>query len=152
MSQHSLIRGKAIEALVLYWLTNKGYACYIPYVDIEQTDIVFRHPVTKRLVGLQVKHKEPESFQDYLFNDWQDGNFHFDAVVLYQPLYSRGLILPPRMLIGKQRKLYFEQYIKGWESTGTIHETYQECVFDEWTFPDVLVKLTDTTTLSTPGA
>jgi hypothetical protein len=139
MSANSLILGKAIEAMVIQWLVEAQWPVYTPFVDIDEVDLIARNPATRRLVSIQIKHKEPGSWQDYIKNHWKDGDPLFDVLVLYQKKYDRGFALPKEVLRKANKHLYFEKYIKGtWQSTGEIDDRYKHFVFSAETFTTVL--------------
>ena len=54
-SRHSKITGDFGEALVLYWLSKRGYEC--ARVDHTGIDIIARHPKSKELLGISVKSR-----------------------------------------------------------------------------------------------
>ena len=55
---------KSAELQIIIWFLEAGWELFTPVADLYGTDIVVRHPVTRDLLAIQVKHKQPGSLNE----------------------------------------------------------------------------------------
>jgi hypothetical protein len=82
---------KSAELQISIWFLEAGWELFTPVADIG-SDMVVRHPQTRELLAVQVKHKQRDSLNEGLLeNDWR-GVQSFDYLVFFIPEKQRLLI------------------------------------------------------------
>jgi Holliday junction resolvase-like predicted endonuclease len=61
-SRHSKITGNFGEALILYWLSKRGFEC--AHVDHTGIDLIARRPATEEVLGISVKCRSRTEARD----------------------------------------------------------------------------------------
>ena len=83
---------KSAELQIIIWFLEAGWELFTPVADIG-SDMVVRHPQTRELLAVQVKHKQRDSLNEGLLeNDWR-GVQTFDYLVFFIPEKQRLLII-----------------------------------------------------------
>jgi hypothetical protein len=108
------------------WLSESLWEVYFPIKD-SGVDLIARHPQIRRLVLVQIKHKEPgANRQNRINRHWDPNRKTFDCLVVYQPKLERGLILPWRLLTNPGATFSF-----GYIGSGDgAYPKYRRYVFD----------------------
>ena len=108
---------KSAELQILIWFLEAGWELYTPVADLHGTDIVVRHPETRELLSIQVKHKQPGALNEgELLRTWDEPLF--DYLVFFVPSKCRGLIVPKKKLTKAGKMFIFyakdaEGYARG---------------------------------------
>jgi hypothetical protein len=118
---------KSSEVLIMSWFLESKWQVYSPLLD-NGADFVLRHPDLKKLVLVQIKHKEVTSkTQGKLNRKWDHLKPPFHVLIIYQPKFERGLILPAKMLRKPGTSLMLADRRKGYE---TFFPKYRRYTFD----------------------
>jgi hypothetical protein len=68
---------KSAELQVIIWSLEAGWELFTPVADLYGTDVVVRHPATRELLAIQVKHKQPGSLNEgELLRTWDEHEPH----------------------------------------------------------------------------
>ena len=118
---------KSAEFQVVIWFLEAGWELFTPVADLYGTDLVVREPDTRKLLSVQVKHKEPGSLNEgRLANDWRDRLPPFDYLVFFVPEKVRGLVLPSSSLTkGGKTFLFYKNDTEGY-SRGSARKIFSE--------------------------
>ncbi|HVM61608.1 MAG TPA: hypothetical protein VMV72_12160 [Verrucomicrobiae bacterium] len=122
---------KSAELQVIVWFLQEGWELFTPVADLHGTDIVVRHPETRQLLSIQVKHKQPGTLNEGLLkNDWVGVDPPFDYLVFFVPRKLRGLVIP-RAKLKKPGKIFifFAKDKEGY-SRGPVRPLYKDYAFD----------------------
>lgn len=122
---------KSAELQIIIWFLEAGWELFTPVADLYGTDIVVRHPETKELLAVQVKHKQPGALNEgFLVNDWAASDPAFDYLVFFVPERSRGLVVP-RIKLKKAGKA-FVFYAKDKEGypRGAVRPLFKDYAFE----------------------
>ena len=85
---------KSAEPQIIIWLLEAGWELFTPVADVG-SDLMVRHPLTQKLLAIQVKHKQPAALNEGLLqNDWRGLQPPFDYLVFFVPERLRVLIIP----------------------------------------------------------
>lgn len=117
---------KSAELQIMIWFLEAGWEIFTPLADLNATDMVIREPVSRELLSIQVKHKQPGSKNEgQLNNPWAGTEPPFDYLIFFQPEKARGVIVPKEKLkkVGKMF-LFFVKDADGY-SSGTVRPLYQ---------------------------
>ena len=128
---------KTAELQIMIWFLEAGWEVFTPLVDVNGTDMVVRDPVSKALVAVQVKHKQPGAKNEgNLKNDWQNSIPPFDFLVFYQPSKIRGVIVPAGKLMKEGSWfIFFKKDTEGY-STGPVRPLFSTYEFNLARTPD----------------
>ena len=116
----------AAEYQIKSWLSASEWVVYRPITD-NGVDLIVEYPKIKRLVRMQIKHKEPRArYQNKINRQWNPDRKTFDYLIVYQPKLERGLILPWRVLTNRGIKFSF-----GYQGdSDEVYPKYRRYVFD----------------------
>jgi hypothetical protein len=122
---------KSAELQIIIWFLEAGWELFTPVADLYGTDIVVRHPETRELLAIQVKHKQPRSLNEgRLRNDWNEYEPSFNYLVFFVPEKLRGLIIP-RHKLRKPGKLFIFYADDGeGYSRGPVRPLFKEYAFE----------------------
>jgi hypothetical protein len=122
---------KSAELQIIIWFLEAGWELFTPVADLYGTDIVVRHPETRELLAIQVKHKQPGALNEgWLQNDWIEHDPAFNYLVFFVPERSRGLVIPRDKL--KKRGKVFIFYSKDPEGypRGAVRPLFKDYAFE----------------------
>ena len=122
---------KSAELQIIIWFLEAGWEFFTPVADLYGTDIVVRHPETRELLAIQVKHKQPGALNEgWLQNDWVEHDPAFNYLVFFVPDRSRGLVIPRDRL--KKRGKVFMFYAKDLEGypRGAARPLFKDYAFE----------------------
>jgi hypothetical protein len=122
---------KSAELQIIIWFLEAGWELFTPVADLYGTDVVVRHPETRELLAIQVKHKQPGALNEgRLQNDWIAHDPAFDYLVFFVPERSRGLVIPREKL--KKRGKVFIFYGKDLEGypRGAVRPLFKDYAFE----------------------
>ena len=122
---------KSAELQVIIWFLEAGWELFTPVADLYGTDLVVREPETRKLLSVQVKHKEPGALNEgRLANDWRGRLPPFDYLVFFVPEKVRGLVLPSGSLTkGGKTFSFYKNDTEGY-SRGSVRKMFSKYAFD----------------------
>jgi hypothetical protein len=121
---------KSAELQVIIWFLEAGWELFTPVAD-SGTDLVVRHPLTRELLAIQIKHKQPAALNEGLLqNEWRGVEPPFDYLVFFVPERLRVLVIPSAKL-KKQGKLFifFTKDKEGY-SRGVVRPLFSKYFLD----------------------
>lgn len=127
---------KSAELQIIIWFLQAGWELFTPVADLYGTDIVVRHPQTRELLAIQIKHKQPGALNEgRLENDWTTVDPLFDYLVFFVPEKLRGLVVPRAKL--KKTGKAFVFYAKDTEgySRGPVRPLFKDYAFELMSVP-----------------
>ena len=122
---------KSAELQIIIWFLEAGWELFTPVSDLYGTDIVVRHPATRKLLAIQVKHKQPGALNEgELLRTWDGKSPSFDYLVFFVPAKLRGLVVPSQKL--KKPGKMFIFYLKDHEgyARGPVRPMFKEYAFE----------------------
>jgi hypothetical protein len=115
----------------MIWFLEAGWEVFTPVADQNGTDIVIRHPQSRNLLSIQVKHKQRDSKNEgQLPNDWPGTEPPYDFLVFYLPARSRGLIIPKQKLKKEGKGFWFFKKDGDGYSVGPVRPLFADYHFD----------------------
>jgi len=121
---------KSAELQIIIWLLEAGWELFTPVADLYGTDIVVRHPATRELLAIQVKHKQHGSLNEgELLKTWGDCP-SFDYLVFFVPARARGLILPCKKLVKPGKMFIFYSKDSDGYSRGAVRKLFKDYAFE----------------------
>jgi len=127
---------KSAELQVIIWFLEAGWELFTPVADLYGTDVVVRHPVTRELIAIQVKHKQPGSLNEgELLRTWDAHEPSFDYLVFFVPARLRGLIIPRQKLKKSGKMFIFYSRDEEGYARGAVRPLFKEYAFE---FRDVI--------------
>jgi hypothetical protein len=122
---------KSAELQILIWFLEAGWELFTPVADLYGTDIVVRHPHTRELLAIQVKHKEPGALNEgELQRTWSDQGPSFNYLVFFVPSKMRGLVVPRHKLIKRGKMYIFYARDKDGYANGAVRPLFKNYAFD----------------------
>ena len=117
---------KSAELQVIIWFLEAGWELFTPVADLG-SDIVVRHPKTRELLAVQIKHKQPGSLNEgWLQNDWRPEEPPFDYLVFFVPEKSRVLVVPREKLKKPGRVFIFFAKDRDGYSRGPVRPLFSK--------------------------
>lgn len=121
---------KSTELQVMIWFLAEGWEIFTPVSDLYGTDLVVRDPNTRRLLAVQVKHKQPGSLNEgRLPKSWSGAHPPFDFLVFYAPETERGLVIPAQRLEKEGQAFIFYTKDADGYSTGPVRPLFGAFAF-----------------------
>jgi hypothetical protein len=121
---------KRAELTIIGWLLECGWQCFSPIVDDDEIDVIAKIPGRRDFLPVQIKHKRTDGKnQGQLANLWSDGQASFDYLILYQPSFYCGFILPRNVFVGRGRTLRLNRRTRT-RTLGPASAPYQPYEFD----------------------
>jgi len=115
------------ELLVTIWFLEAGWELFTPVSDLYGVDLVVREPKSRRLLSVQVKHKEPGALNEgRLSNDWVNKAPPFDYLVFIVPINFRVLVLPKEALNKSGKTFDFYKKDSKKHSCGPVRPCYSQ--------------------------
>jgi len=131
-AKHREVGGTANNHLV----SRSRVGALYPVADLYGTDVVVRHPVTRELLAIQVKHKQPGSLNEgELLRTWDEHKPSFDYLVFFVPARLRGLIIPRQRLQKSGKMFIFYSRDEEGYARGAVRPTFKGYAFE---FRDVM--------------
>jgi hypothetical protein len=122
---------KSAELQIIIWFLEAGWELFTPVADLYGTDVVVRHPVTRDLLAIQVKHKQPGSLNEgELLRTWDQHEPSFDYLIFFVPARMRGLIIPRRKLCKPGKMFVFYSRDRDGYARGTVRPLFKEYAFE----------------------
>jgi hypothetical protein len=111
---------KSAELQIIIWFLEAGWELFTPVADLYGTDVVVRHPVTRELLAIQVKHKQPGSLNEP----------SFDYLVFFVPARLRGLVVPREKLRKAGKMFIFYSRDEEGYARGAVRPLFKEYAFE----------------------
>jgi hypothetical protein len=122
---------KSAELQIVIWFSEAGWELFTPVADLYGTDIVVREPVTRKLLAVQVKHKQPGSLNEgELVRSWDEDSPSFDYLVFFVPATLRGLVLPGQKLKKAGKMFIFYSRDRDGYARGTVRPMFRDYAFE----------------------
>jgi hypothetical protein len=120
---------KSAELQINIWFLEAGWELFTPVADLYGTDVVVRHPVTRELLAIQVKHKQPGSLNEgELLRTWAEPSF--DYLVFFVPARLRGLVVPREKLRKAGKMFIFYSRDEEGYARGAVRPLFKEYAFE----------------------
>lgn len=121
---------KSAELQIIIWFLEAGWELFTPVADIG-TDMVVRHPQTRELLAVQVKHKQRDSLNEGLLdNDWRGVQPPFDYLIFFIPEKQRLLVIPSEELTKAGKRFVFFTLDTNGYSRGRIRPKFSAYYLD----------------------
>ena len=122
---------KSAELQIIIWFLESGWELFTPVADLYGTDIVVRDPVTRKLLAVQVKHKQPGSLNEgELLRTWDEKSPSFDYLVFFVPAKLRGLVLPSQRLKKSGKMFIFYAKDRDGYARGPVRPMFRDYAFE----------------------
>jgi hypothetical protein len=122
---------KSAELQIIIWFLEAGWELFTPVADLYGTDIVVRHPVTRDLIAIQVKHKQPGSLNEgELQRTWDEHEPSFDYLIFFVPARKRGLVIPRQKLKKSGKMFIFYSRDEEGYARGAVRPLFKEYAFE----------------------
>lgn len=120
---------KSAELQIIIWFLEAGWELFTPVADLHGTDIVVRYPLTRELLAIQVKHKQPGSLNEgELLRSWDEPSF--DYLVFFVPSKLRGLVIPRHKLQKSGKMFIFYAKDEQGYARGAVRPLFKEYAFE----------------------
>lgn len=127
---------KSAELQIIIWFLEAGWELFTPVSDLYGTDIVVRHPATRKLLAIQVKHKQPGALNEgELLRTWDDKSPSFDYLVFFVPAKLRVLVVPSHKLKKPGKMFIFFSRDHDGYARGPVRPMFREYAFEFATVP-----------------
>jgi len=122
---------KSAELQIIIWFLEAGWELFTPVADLYGTDIVVRDPITRKLLAVQVKHKQPGSLNEgELLRTWNETSPSFDYLVFFVPAKLRGLVLPSQKLKKPGKMFIFYSKDDDGYARGRVRPMFRDYAFE----------------------
>jgi len=122
---------KSAELQIIIWFLEAGWELFTPVADLYGTDIVVRHPVTRELLAIQMKHKQPGALNEgELRRTWNEHAPPFDFLVFFVPAKLRGLVIPRQKLMKSGKMFIFYSRDEEGYARGPVRPLFKEYAFE----------------------
>lgn len=125
---------KSAELQIIIWFLEAGWELFTPVADLYGTDIVVRDPATRKLLAVQVKHKQPGALNEgELLKTWDDPSF--DYLIFFVPARLRGLVVPSQKLKKAGKMFIFYSKDQDGYARGSVRPMFRDYAFELATVP-----------------
>jgi hypothetical protein len=122
---------KSAELQIIIWFLEAGWELFTPVADLYGTDIVVRDPATRKLLAVQVKHKQPGALNEgELLRTWDNNYPSFDYLVFFVPAKLRGLVVPSQKLTKAGKMFIFYKRDHDGYARGPVRPMFRDYAFE----------------------